>query len=82
MSGKIKVSSIDTGAVKKQAFSYIIAALGLIAGLAWNDAIKLAIDALYPLPANSIAAKFIYAVAMTAIVVLASAFFLKEDKQK
>lgn len=58
-------------AVKKQMFSYIAAGLGLVAGLAWNDAIKTLIERLVPNTGDTVIAKLIYAVLITAIVCLA-----------
>ncbi len=56
--------------IKNQAVTYILGALGLVAGLAWNDAIKTLIDFLFPLDKNGIIIKFIYAVIITVVVVL------------
>jgi len=47
---------------------YIGAGFGLIAGLAWNDAIKSFIEYAFPLDKNSMWAKFLYAIIMTVIV--------------
>ncbi|MFW5853144.1 MAG: DUF5654 family protein [Patescibacteria group bacterium] len=63
---------------------YITAAFGLVAGLAWNDAILSLIDLWFPLDRNQILAKFIYALALTVVLVLVSIylvkFFDKKDK--
>lgn len=56
--------------LKSKTFGYISAALGLVAGLAWNDAIKYAIEALFPLSKDTIVIKFLYAVAVTIAVVI------------
>lgn len=56
--------------IKNQAVTYILGALGLVAGLAWNDAIKTLIDFLFPLDKNGIIIKFIYAAIITVVVVL------------
>jgi hypothetical protein len=56
--------------IKKKTFSYITASFGLIAGLAWNDAIKSFIDLVFPESSNGIAAKFVYALLLTAAAVL------------
>lgn len=55
-------------AIKQKMFSYIAAGLSLVAGLAWNDAIKFTIDNLVPSVGNTIIAKVIYAVIITIIV--------------
>ncbi|HYC83253.1 MAG TPA: DUF5654 family protein [Candidatus Paceibacterota bacterium] len=72
-------------AAQKQALGYITAALGLVAGLAWNEAIQAAIAFWLPLAKNGIAAKFLYAVVITLAVVVASHYltrFFKEDEKK
>lgn len=56
---------------------YIVAGLGLVAGLAWNDAIKSMIEYFFPLEENSLLAKFIYAVLITLLVVLISVYTIK-----
>jgi lysylphosphatidylglycerol synthetase-like protein (DUF2156 family) len=50
--------------------AYVTAALSVVAGLAWNDAVKAAITYYFPAQTSSIAAQFLYAVLMTVIVVL------------
>jgi hypothetical protein len=55
---------------KAKTFGYISAALGFVAGLAWNEAIAAAIDALFPLAKDTVAIKFLYAVVVTAAVVI------------
>lgn len=70
--------------VKEKTMGYILAALGFVVGLAWNDAIKSVIEYIFPLDKNSIWAKLIYALLVTVIVVLATAYFVKsteEDKK-
>jgi len=51
--------------------------IGLVAGLAWNEAIKAAIEFAFPLSQNSLLAKFIYAVLVTAVVVLLSLYLTR-----
>jgi glycerol uptake facilitator-like aquaporin len=64
--------------VKTQVTGYIVAALGLVAGLAWNDAIKTAIEFFFPTTGgNSIWAKFIYALLITAFVVVITLLLAK-----
>lgn len=56
-------------AIKNRTLGYVLAGLGLVGGLAWNDAIRSLID--YFLPAstvNTVVAKFIYAMALTIVV--------------
>ncbi len=70
--------------VKQRVVGYIIAAFGLVAGLAWNDAIKSLIENLFPLGRNTLLVKFIYAILVTIIVVVISVYLIKfsEKKQK
>jgi hypothetical protein len=63
--------------IKKQTSGYMMAALGLVAGLAWNDAIKSLIEAFYPFAKYGLFAKFFYAVLITLVVVLISRSILK-----
>lgn len=67
--------------IKNQAVTYILGALGLVAGLAWNDAIKTLIDFLFPLDKNGIIIKFIYAVIITVVVVLLGLWIGHKDKE-
>jgi septation ring formation regulator EzrA len=66
----------------QQTISYIIAAFGLVAGLAWNEAIKALIDYLFPLGENTLLAKFIYAISMTLIVVIITIYLMKFSSRK
>lgn len=72
--------------VKERTLSYIVAALGLVAGLAWNEAIKSLIEVLFPMSKNSIWAKFIYAIFITIVIVVITVYLMrflgkKEDKK-
>ncbi len=51
---------------------YILASFGLVAGLAWNDAIKSYIEIWFPLTNDTAAAKLIYAVLLSLAIVLVS----------
>lgn len=82
---KIKNESVEIRQkIKHQFYSYIAAAFGLVAGLAWNEAIKALIDYAFPLGKNTLWAKFGYAGAMTLVVVLISIYLARvlksEDK--
>jgi hypothetical protein len=63
--------------IKEQTAGYLTAALGLVAGLAWNDAIKSLIEAIFPFAKGGIFAKFFYAVLITLVVVLISRSLLR-----
>ena len=70
--------------MKKQTLGYILTALGLVAGLAWNDAIKALIEKILPLGNGSIIAKFIYAIIVTILAIILTHWLLKligEDKE-
>ncbi len=54
--------------VWKKTLTYIGAGLGLVIGLAWNEAITSLIAKLFPDPSSSILAKFAYALTITVII--------------
>lgn len=56
--------------VQERMLGFITGAFGLVAGLAWNDAIKALIEYAFPLGRESIWAKFIYATLISCVVVL------------
>lgn len=62
--------------VKEKMVGYVVAAFGLVAGLAWNDAVKSLIDQLYP-RSGGIFVKFIYAFLITIIIVIATISLVK-----
>lgn len=70
--------------IKEKMVGYIVAALGLIAGLAWNDAVKSLIDQLYP-RSGGIFVKFVYAFLITIIIVIATVSLVRlieKEEQK
>lgn len=68
--------------VQKQLLTYMIASLGLVAGLAWNEAIKGLIEYIFPLSQNTIQAKFLYAVFMTILIVIISYYLARLMQEK
>lgn len=50
----------------------MLAGLGLVAALAWNDAIQSLVNLLFPLQKNTVMAKFFYAFLITAGIVIVS----------
>lgn len=71
--------------IKKQTLGYVVAAFGLVAGLAWNEAIKSLIEYLFPIGQNTLLAKFGYAVLITAIVVAVTIYlgtWLKDENKQ
>ena len=67
--------------VRRKTMTYIAAALGLVVGLAWNEAIKAVIEYLFPLGQNTMTAKIIYALSMTMILVFVTVYILREPKE-
>jgi len=65
--------------------NYLLAAFGLVAGLAWNDAVKSLIEQIFPFQRYNLIAKFIYAVFLTLILVILGIYlnriFEKENKE-
>ena len=72
--------------LRKRAFGYITTAFGLVAGLAWNEAIKAFIEHFFPLSQSGMIAKFVYAAFITVLLVFISVYILRtvdsEDKAK
>lgn len=66
--------------VKEKTMGYVLAALGFVVGLAWNDAIKALIDNLFPLDKNGIWAKFVYALLVTVIIVVATIILTRKTE--
>ena len=70
--------------VRERTTGYIVAALSLVAGLAWNDAIKSMIEYAFPFSNDTIMAKLFYAVLMTLFIVVITVYMVrllgKEEK--
>src|SRR3989344_6013881 len=86
ITSKIKKIKEEQEIIRKEAIEktigYILAAFGLVAGLAWNEAIKALIDTFFPLDKNGLIIKFVYAVLVTVIVVAVTIIFVgKKDKE-
>jgi hypothetical protein len=63
--------------LKSQTAGYLTGALGLVAGLAWSDAIKALINVLFPFAKGGLVAMFAYAIVITVAVVLVGRYLLK-----
>jgi septation ring formation regulator EzrA len=68
--------------IRQRFFSYIMAALGLVAGLSWNETIKSLIEYLFPAQQNTLMAKFSYSVIITIVVVVLSIYLTKLSGRK
>jgi hypothetical protein len=78
-------SKIIRSKIKTQMLGYIMAAFGLVAGLAWNDAVKSLIEFVFPAQKNTLTAKFLYAILITLFVVLITIYLsriLVEKEEK
>ena len=68
-----------TKEITEKTTGYIIGAFGLVAGIAWNDAVKSLIEYLFPLAKgdSAIWLKFLYAIVITLVVVTLSFYVLR-----
>lgn len=62
---------------RQKVIGFVTAAFGLVAGLAWNDAIKALIEYFFPLETQTIFAKFMYAVVITIVVVIITVYLVR-----
>lgn len=68
--------------VRNRTMGYILAGVGLVVGIAWNDAIKALIEYLFPLSRNTILAKFLYAAILTLFIVVFTTYFSRKENEK
>ncbi|MDE2144383.1 MAG: hypothetical protein KGJ01_00185 [Patescibacteria group bacterium] len=68
--------------VRERTLGLILAAFGLVAGLAWNSAVTSLIQYLFPLSTGTIIAKFVYALMMTAVLAVLAYGLQKFQKNK
>ena len=66
---------------KEKTITLILGGFGLVAALAWNEAIKSLFETFFP-KESALIGKFIYAIIVTIIVVLASSQLTKISQQK
>jgi len=63
--------------IRERTLGYILTALGLVAGLAWNEAITAFIAEVFPVSQDGLTAKVIYALIMTFVVVIAGQYLVR-----
>ncbi len=63
--------------VREKMVGYFATAIGIVVGLAWNDAVSALIEGIFPVDKNSISAKFAYAVILTVAVVIFSGYAMR-----
>ncbi|PIT87993.1 MAG: hypothetical protein COU29_04260 [Candidatus Magasanikbacteria bacterium CG10_big_fil_rev_8_21_14_0_10_36_32] len=68
-------------AIKSKVAGYILAGFGLVASLAWNDAIKASIDHFFPVVSDGLVAKIFYALIITTVVVVVSVYIVKDSSK-
>lgn len=68
--------------IKEKTIGYMLAAFGLVAGLAWNEAIKALINVFFPTPGNDVIIKFVYAIVVTIIIVIVTVYLVKLIEKK
>lgn len=76
-----KTAQVLQREVRTQIIGYVLTAFGLIAGLAWNDAIKSLIEHIFPLSQNSVWAKLGYALILSIAVGVISFNLVKWTKK-
>jgi len=74
-------------AFKRRVEGYLITAFGIVAGLAWNEAVKALMAYLFPIDKDTILAKFLYALIMTFVLIFISLYVVrfvnkKDDKKE
>lgn len=78
--GEIKEKSVAFNRrIRDEALGYITTAMGLVAGLAWNDAVKAFIEHFFPVSKNTLLAKFLYAALITVFAVFVAKSFIGKD---
>lgn len=68
--------------IKMRTMGYIGAGFGLVAGLAWNDAIKAFIEYVFPFSQSTVLAKFLYALLITIVAVVILGYLEKIINRK
>ena len=71
-----------TRAVISKSTGFILAGLGFVVGLAWNDAVQTLVKTIFPQEAGTLIAKFVYAFIITVVLVFVSLRFEKKENKK
>ncbi|MEK7510419.1 MAG: DUF5654 family protein [Patescibacteria group bacterium] len=66
---------------RERTLGYIVGAFGLVAGLAWNDAITGLIEALAPVERDTVIVRFGYAILMTVLLVVITIYLIRLFKK-
>ena len=74
---EVKKKAALQAELRERTAGYILTALGLVAGLAWNTAISSLIKYFFPLDQSGIIPEFIYAIVITFAIVVISRSLLK-----
>jgi uncharacterized membrane protein len=69
-------------AFKEKMLTFVLAGFGLVASLAWNEAIKSLFDTLLPKKTSALVGKFLYAILITFVVVLISRYLEKISRKE
>ncbi len=67
---------------RERTLGYVLAGFGLVAALAWNEAIKSLIDEIFKFSKDSLIAKFGYAILLTLVIVIVSSYLTRVFKKE
>ena len=67
---------------KKQTITLLLGSFGLVAALAWNDAIKAVLESVFPAGSEALWAKLGYAVIFTLVLVLVTLLLLRPTEEE
>jgi len=67
---------------KDKVAGYIVAGFGLVAALAWNDAITSLINYFFPNKDGGLLLKFVYALVFTIILIVVSKILIRDAEKK
>lgn len=70
-----------SGVVWLRSTGYVLAGLGVVVGLAWNDAVQALVKSIFVLESDTIIAKFVYALVITAVLVFVSSWIEKRSEK-